>query len=80
MITIDVTNARKKLYQLIDSINDTHEPVIITGKLNSAVLISEKDWKSIEETLFLSSIHGMKESIINGLNESIENCSEELKW
>ena len=80
MVTINVTNARKNLYQLVDSINDSHEPVIITGKNNSAVLISEEDWKSIEETLYLSSIPGIRESIVAGLREPLENCSENLEW
>ena len=80
MVTINITNARKNLYKLVDSINDSHEPVIITGKHGSAVLISEEDWKSIEETLYLTSIPGMRESIIDGLKVPLENCSSHLKW
>ncbi len=80
MTTINVTNARKDLYKMVDSVNDSHEPIHITGKNSSAVLIGEDDWRSISETLHLSSIPGMRESIIEGMKEPVENLSEELDW
>lgn len=80
MITLNITNAKKNLYQLVDAIHDAHEPVMITGKHHSAVLISEEDWKSIQETLYLTSIPGMRESIVEGLKVPLENCSPVLKW
>lgn len=78
--TINVTSARDKLYNLIDETNLSHEPIQITGKRNNAVLISEEDWNAIQETLYLLSIPGMKESIIEGMNVPLDQCSEELKW
>ena len=62
MSSINVTNARKNLYRIVESVNESHEPVHITGN-SSAVLIGEEDWKSIEETLHLLSIPGMKSPI-----------------
>ncbi len=80
MSIINITNARKNLYQIIKTLNDSHEPIHITGKKGSVVMIAEEDWKSIEETLYLTSIPAMRESIIEGMNEKIEDCSTELDW
>jgi antitoxin YefM len=78
--TINITNARKDLYKLIDQVIESHEPVHITGKKGSAVIISEEDWKNIEETLYLTSIPGMRESIIEGMKADLDECDEEIKW
>ena len=80
MTTITATEARTKLYRLLDDVSESHNPVHITGKRHSGVLISEDDWNSIQETLNLLSIPNMRESIVEGLNTSIEECSEELEW
>ena len=80
MTTLTVTEARKQLYTLLDNVSESHEPIQITGKRHSAVLISESDWKAVQETLYLSSIPGMGESIKAGLAESVENCDSELDW
>lgn len=80
MKTINVTNARTNLYQLIEETANIHEPIQITGKRTNAILISEDDWRSIQETLHLLSIPGMRESIREGLETSIDECSEELEW
>jgi len=80
MKTISITKARSNLYQLIDETAHIHEPIQITGKRTNAVLLSEDDWRAIQETLFLLSIPGMRESIREGLESPIEECSEDLKW
>lgn len=80
MSTINVTNARRELYKLIQEINESHEPVHITGKKGSVVMVAEDDWKAIEETLYLTSIPGMRESILEGIQEPFEECSEKLDW
>jgi antitoxin YefM len=80
MKTIAVTKARSNLYKLIDETNSNSEPIYITGKRSNAVLISEHDWQSIQETLFLLSIPGMRESIKEGLETPINECSEDLQW
>jgi prevent-host-death family protein len=80
MKTIKITDARNNLYKLIDEASESHEPIQITGKRNNAVLLSEDDWSSIQETLYLLSIPNMRESIREGLSESLEQCSEEPGW
>ncbi|NOX62246.1 MAG: type II toxin-antitoxin system Phd/YefM family antitoxin [Chloroflexi bacterium] len=80
MTTITATEARAKLYKLLDQVATTHEPVLITGKRANAVLISEDDWRSIEETLYLLSIPGMRESIIEGLKTPVDECYDEVEW
>ena len=80
MNIINVTDARANLYKIIDTAAESHEPVIIKGKRNNAVLISESDWSAITETLHLVSIKGMKESIIKGLSTDIKDCAEDLSW
>ena len=74
--------ARDNLYRLIDDVAEHHKPVVIAGKRNGAVLVSKEDWDAIQETLYLSSIPGMVESIKAGGSEPIEDCVpvEELDW
>jgi len=80
MPTITATEARSKLYRLIDQTADANEPIVITGKRGNAVLISEEDWRAVQETLYLLNIPGMRESIREGLATPIEECSEEIGW
>jgi len=80
MPTVNATEARSRLYKLLDEIAQSHEPVLITGKRANAVLISENDWRSIQETLHLLSIPGMRESIREGLNTPVEGCTDKLDW
>jgi antitoxin YefM len=80
MKTISITKARSNLYQLIDETSNIHEPIQITGKRSNAILISEDDWRAIQETLYLISIPGMRESIQQGLKTPIDDCSEALDW
>ena len=80
MKTINITKARANLYRLINEMSLSHEPIQITGKKAKAVLISDEDWRSIEETLYLLSIPGMRESIREGLKTPLEKCSEKLDW
>jgi len=78
MTTLNVTDARNNLYNLIDETAESHEPILITGKRNNAVLISEEDWKAINETLYLASIPGMRESIKTGMETDFKDCSKDL--
>ena len=80
MTTITATEARRKLYNLLDDVADSHEPIQIAGRRNSAVLLSEDDWRSVQETLYLASIPGMRDSIRKGLKTPIEKCATELDW
>jgi len=80
MNIINVTEARAKLYSLIDETASTHEPIVITGKRSNAILVSEDDWNALSETLYLLSIPKMRESIKDGLTESLSDCSTRLDW
>ena len=80
MTTVPATKARHNLYSLIDEANESHIPIQITGKRGNAILVSEDDWKAISETVHLSTIPGMVESIKEGMNEAIEDCSDTLEW
>ena len=80
MTTISATKARSQLYRLIDEANDSHEPIQITGKRGNAILLSESDWSSIQETLYLNSIPGMVESIQTARKEGVKKASDTLDW
>lgn len=80
MRTITATEARKQLYRLLDEVGVTSAPIQITGRRSSAVLVAEDDWRSIQETLHLLSIPGMRESIREGLETDLDSCVEELDW
>jgi antitoxin YefM len=80
MSSINITTARKNLYKIVEGLSDSHEPVHITGRKKSAVLIAEDDWRSIEETLYLLAIPGMRESIVKGMKEPLEKSSARLEW
>ena len=80
MTSLPVTQARSKLYQLLDEAADSHEPIQITGKRSNAVLVSEDDWRSIQETLYLISIPGMRDSIRKGMAESLGKTSTKPGW
>lgn len=79
---INITNARNNLYKLVDKVSETNEPILIAGKSNNAVLISEEDWSAIQETIYLNSIPQMAESIKDASNEVIDKMTplEEIDW
>lgn len=80
MVIMNATKARMNFFQLIRDIDESNEPVVITGKENNAVLISERDWRALEETLYLQSIPGMAKSIREGMSVSEDELltSEEV--
>ena len=80
MVILKATDARSDLYNLIDATAESHEPIVITGKRNNAILISESDWNAINETLYLLSVPGMRESIKEGLEEDVTVCSKDVDW
>jgi prevent-host-death family protein len=80
MKTVTVTNFRNNLFNLINETVDESEPIQITGKKKNVILISEDDWRSIQETLFLISVPRMREKIIEGMNTPAEECSDKLEW
>ena len=80
MRTISATRAREQLYRLLDEVADSCEPVQIQGPRSDAVLVSGDDWRSIQETLYLTSIPGMRESILEGMNAPESEFSENAGW
>ena len=80
MSILSATEARANLYRVIDDAAESHEPVFITSKRNNAVLISESDWNSIQETLYLLSLPSMRESIKEGMETDLSDCTEGLDW
>ena len=80
MIVVSAKKAKEKLSQLLKAAADGHEPIHITGTKVNGVLLSEEDWRSIQETLHLISIPGMRDSIRKGLKTPVARCSERLEW
>jgi len=80
MSTLTVSEARANLYRLIDEAAESHVPIRITGKRNSAILVSEEDWASVQETMYLLGVPGMRESIKEGMASPVEECETELDW
>ncbi|HWS80048.1 MAG TPA: type II toxin-antitoxin system Phd/YefM family antitoxin [Rubrobacter sp.] len=80
MSSITASEARANLYRLIDEAAASHQPLLISGKRNNAVLVSEEDWTAIQETLFLLSVPGMRESIREGMDTPVDECGEDPGW
>ena len=80
MLTLSASEARANLYRLIDETVDSHQPIIISGKRNSAVLLSAEDWSAIQETLFLLAVPGMRESIKAGMAQPLSKSAKALAW
>lgn len=77
---ITASEARASLYRLIDQASESHQPILISGKRTSAVLISADDWQAIQETLYLLSVPGMRESIKKGMAEPLAKSARKLAW
>ena len=80
MQTLSASNARTNLYRLIDEAAASHEPMVITGKRNNAVLVSQEDWTAMQETLFLLSIPNMRELLREGISTPVTELSSTLDW
>jgi len=80
MTAIPSETAGNDLTALIEQVARSHEPVSIVAKDGAAVLVGEEDWRAIQETLFLVSIPGMRESIREGMATPIEECCEDPAW
>jgi antitoxin YefM len=80
IIRLNASEARTRLYNLIDQAAETHQPVVITGKRHNAILLSEEDWNSINETISLLSVPGMRESIKEGIAQDLEECFPKVDW
>ncbi|MEN6325239.1 MAG: type II toxin-antitoxin system Phd/YefM family antitoxin [Syntrophomonas sp.] len=77
MTAINSTTARNNFFKIMEETIGSHEPIIITGKKGNVVMVSEEDWRSIQETLYLCSIPGMRDKIIKGIATPLEECIED---
>lgn len=80
MQILTASDARANLYRLMDQAAESHQPITIAGKRHDAVLLSAEDWQAIQETLYLLSVPGMRESIKEGMAEPAAACAKELNW
>lgn len=82
METINVTNARTKLFGIVDLVNENHEPVKILGKRGDAVILSADDWKAIEETMYIMSVPGLADDLKKSFSEPLEDMvnADEVEW
>jgi prevent-host-death family protein len=78
--TLTASQLRTNLYRLLDEVASSHEPLQISGKRSKVVLVSAEDWRAVQETLYLLSIPGMRESIRRGMKTPVEKCSDDLSW
>jgi prevent-host-death family protein len=80
MTVLTASDARANLYRLIDQAAESHEPIVIAGKRSSAVLVSEEDWKAIQETMYLLSVPGMRKSIRDAMAEPLADSAKDIRW
>jgi len=77
---MSVSQVRADIYNVMDETAQTHEPILITGKRNNVVMISQEDWNAIEETLYLNNIPNMVSSIQEAMNAPDSEFSETVEW
>ena len=80
MDILTTNEARSKLYKIVDQVAESHKPVYIKGLRNEAVILSKEDFDSITETLAIASVPGLRDSIKEGMQEDIKDCSDKLDW
>jgi prevent-host-death family protein len=77
---MSVSQVRADIYNVMDETAQTHEPILITGKRNNVVMLSQEDWNAIEETLYLNSIPNMASSIQESMSADDSEFSEDIEW
>ncbi len=82
MTNTNITNFRKNIYELLEQTIKYNEPINISTKNGNAVVLSEEDYNNLMETLYISSISGLKDDTVKGMKEKIEDCvdEEEVEW
>ncbi|MGM9668215.1 MAG: type II toxin-antitoxin system Phd/YefM family antitoxin [Faecousia sp.] len=82
MLNTNITNFRKNIFGMLEQTIKYNEPVVVSTKDGNAVIISEEDYNGLMETVYLSSIPGMKERIVEGLHTPISDCipESEVQW
>ena len=77
---MSVSQVRSDIYNIMDETSQTHEPILITGKRNNVVMLSQEDWNAIEETLFLNNIPNMVSSIQESKSAPDSEFSDTVEW
>ncbi|MEG4217724.1 type II toxin-antitoxin system prevent-host-death family antitoxin [Microcoleus sp. Pol14C6] len=77
---IPINEPQKQLQHSIAPMSQSLQPIAITGQTSNAVLLSESDSAYVQETLYLLSVPGMRESIREGMETPIEDCDRQLQW
>lgn len=80
MQSVTTSKARANLDRIIDEAAASHQPILMTGKRSSAILLSADDWCAIQETLYLLAKPGMRESIKTGMGEPLMGSTTALGW
>jgi antitoxin YefM len=80
MTIVTAADSQTKIHALLEQTAAEHKPLMITGPTSNGVLLAEEDWNSLQETLYLYSIPGMRESLVAGLREPLEECSTDTGW
>ena len=80
MKSMQVTDVEKNLRDLLQQTATLHEPLRITGEDVNGILLSEEDWKTIQETLSLFSRPALQQPILEQMRSPVRRCSEELCW
>lgn len=77
---MSASEVRANIYNIMDEAAQSHEPILITGKRNNVVMLSEEDWNAIEETLYLNSIPNMASSVQEAMKAPDSEFSEDIQW
>jgi len=80
MTTLTATQARANLFQLLDQTAQSHQPIQITGRRNNGVLISQEDFDSMQETLYLLAVPGMKASLLKARKAPLKSYTKKRPW
>lgn len=82
MTNVNITSFRKNIYEMIENTIEYNEPINITTKKGNAVVLSEEDYNSLMETLYISSVPNLKEKIIERANDADDEFADEdeVKW
>jgi len=80
MQIFSASEARAILHRLMDQAAESRQPITISGRRHYAVLLSAEDWQTIQETLYLLSVPGMRDSIKEGMAKPADTCAKELDW
>jgi PHD/YefM family antitoxin component YafN of YafNO toxin-antitoxin module len=80
MATVSATRFRKDIFSLLSETIRDSTPLFVTTKEGNAVVISESDYNALQETLYLSSIPGMRDKVLDGMKTPLDECIIDNEW